>query len=108
MLTSTDLSGWRKPIHPPRRRRGQGEGPEALVLLSQRLPRIIDQLVHEDATADGIRRIVTAVGDAIEQRLIHLSRAHFGPAPVPYAWIVLGSQAASSRGRAATRTTPSC
>jgi CBS domain-containing protein len=99
MLTSTDLMRLERanPIHLVGDV-AKAKDLDALVLLSQRLPRIIDQLVHEDATADGIGRIVTAVGDAIERRLITLAEQHLGSAPVPYAWIVLGSQARLEQG----------
>ena len=99
MLTSTDLMRLERanPIHLV----GDiAKAPDLdeLVTLSQRLPRIVDQLVHEDATADGIGRIVTAVGDALEQRLIHLAEQALGPSPTAYAWIVLGSQARLEQG----------
>jgi CBS domain-containing protein len=99
MLTSTDLMRLERanPIHLV----GDiAKAPDLdeLVTLSQRLPRIVDQLVHEDATADGIGRIVTAVGDALEQRLIHLAERALGPSPTAYAWIVLGSQARLEQG----------
>lgn len=99
MLTSTDLMRLERanPIHLV----GdivKATDLDALIMLSQRLPRIVDQLVHEDATADGIGRIVTAVGDAIEQRLIHLAEQELGPSPTAYAWIVLGSQARLEQG----------
>ncbi|MDC5696054.1 DUF294 nucleotidyltransferase-like domain-containing protein [Intrasporangium calvum] len=99
MLTSTDLMRLERanPIHLVGDV-AKAKDLDALVLLSQRLPRIVDQLVHEDATADGIGRIVTAVGDAIEKRLITLAEQALGPAPVPYAWIVLGSQARLEQG----------
>ncbi|GAA6525409.1 DUF294 nucleotidyltransferase-like domain-containing protein [Intrasporangium sp. DVR] len=99
MLTSTDLMRLERanPIHLVGDV-AKAKDLAALVLLSQRLPRIVDQLVHEDATADGIGRIVTAVGDAIEKRLITLAEQGLGPPPVPYAWIVLGSQARLEQG----------
>ena len=99
MVTSTDLMRLERanPIHLAGDV-AKAKDLDALVLLSQRLPRIVDQLVHEDATADGIGRIVTAVGDAIERRLIMLAEQHLGPAPAPYAWIVLGSQARLEQG----------
>ena len=99
MLTSTDLMRLERanPIHLVGDV-AKAKDLDALVLLSQRLPRIIDQLVHEDATADGIGRIITAVGDAIEKRLLTMAEQLLGPAPVPYAWIVLGSQARLEQG----------
>lgn len=99
MLTSTDLMRLERanPIHLVGDV-AKAKDLDALVVLSQRLPRIVDQLVHEDATADGIGRIVTAVGDAIERRLIALAEQRLGTPPFPYAWIVLGSQARLEQG----------
>ncbi len=99
MLTSTDLMRLERanPIHLVGDI-AKAKDLDALVTLSQRLPRIVEQLVHEDATADGIGRIVTAVGDAIEKRLILLAEEQLGPAPAAYAWIVLGSQARLEQG----------
>ena len=99
MLTSTDLMRLERanPIHLVGDIAKAGDL-DTLIALSQRLPRIIDQLVHEDATADGIGRIVTAVGDAIEQRLISLAERELGPSPAAYAWVVLGSQARLEQG----------
>jgi CBS domain-containing protein len=99
MLTSTDLMRLERanPIHLVSDIT-KTKNLDELITLSQRLPRIVEQLVHEDATADGIGRIVTAVGDAIEQRLIHLAELALGPSPTAYAWIVLGSQARLEQG----------
>ncbi len=99
MLTSTDLMRLERanPIHLAGDV-AKAHDLDGLVALSRRLPRIVDQLVHEDATADGIGRIVTAVGDAIEKRLIELAEQQLGPSPAPYAWIVLGSQARLEQG----------
>jgi CBS domain-containing protein len=99
MLTSTDLMRLERanPIHLVSDV-AKAKNLDELVALSQRLPRIVDQLVHEDATADGIGRIITAVGDAIEQRLLHLAEQELGPSPTAYAWIVLGSQARLEQG----------
>ncbi|MEO7132209.1 MAG: DUF294 nucleotidyltransferase-like domain-containing protein [Dermatophilaceae bacterium] len=99
MLTSTDLMRLEhaSPIHLVGDI-AKARDLDTLVALSQRLPHIIDQLVHEDATADGIGRIVTAVGDAIERRLLTLAQERLGPSPVAFAWIVLGSQARFEQG----------
>ena len=72
----------------------------SLAGLSRRIPVIVEQLVAEDATAQDIGRAVTAVGDAIERRLLVLAEADLGPPPVPYAWVVLGSQARYEQGLA--------
>ncbi|WP_114907050.1 DUF294 nucleotidyltransferase-like domain-containing protein [Ornithinimicrobium murale] len=71
-----------------------------LATLATRIPVIVDQLVAEDATAQDIGRVVTSLGDAIERRLLLLTEADLGPPPVPYCWVVLGSQARHEQGLA--------
>lgn len=68
-----------------------------LVAMASRLPRLVEQLVGQDVSADDITRLVTTVGDAIERRLIALAEedlASEGHGPAPrYCWMVLGSRA---------------
>lgn len=68
--------------------------------LGARIPVIVEQLVTEDATAQDIGRVVTALGDGIERRLLVLAESDLGPPPVPYCWVVLGSQARHEQGLA--------
>ena len=58
-------------------------------------------LVTQDASAEDIGRIVTAVGDAVERRLLGLAEEHLGPPPVPYCWVSLGSRARQEQALAA-------
>lgn len=71
---------------------------EGLTKASERLPVIVEQMVAQDASANDIGRIVTAVGDALERRLITLAETDLGPPPGPYCWVVLGSQARLEQG----------
>lgn len=66
---------------------------DGLVRAANRLPLVVERLVGQDATADDIGHVITAVGDAIERRLLELTQADLGPPPVPYCWVVLGSRA---------------
>jgi CBS domain-containing protein len=63
-----------------------------LASITERLPLLVSQLLDQDASADEIHRLVTAVSDAITNRLIHLAETDLGAPPVPYEWLVLGSQ----------------
>ncbi len=74
---------------------------EGVALVSGRLPRVVQSLVEQDASADDIGRVVTAVGDAVERRLIALAEADLGPPPVPYCWVALGSRARLEQALAA-------
>lgn len=73
---------------------------DGLIRAAHRLPLVVERLVTQDATADDIGHVVTAVGDAIERRLLELTHADLGPAPVPYCWVVLGSRARQEQGLA--------
>lgn len=66
-----------------------------------RLSAMVESLVDQDATAEDIGRVVTAIGDAIERRVLDLVIADIGPAPVPYAWVALGSRARLEQALAA-------
>ncbi|NLG23310.1 MAG: cyclic nucleotide-binding/CBS domain-containing protein [Actinomycetales bacterium] len=72
----------------------------ALAELATRIPVILEQLVAEDATARDMGRVVTALGDALERRLLTMAEEELGPPPVPYCWVVLGSQARHEQGLA--------
>ena len=73
--------------------------------VSGRLPRVVQSLVEQDASADDIGRVVTAVGDAVERRLIALAEAELGPPPVPYCWVTLGSRARLEQALSADQDT---
>jgi CBS domain-containing protein len=61
--------------------------------LANRLPRVVVGLVRQGTSAHDAGRVVTTVGDAIEQQVIALAEAELGAPPVPYAWLTLGSRA---------------
>lgn len=66
---------------------------DVLVQISARIPELQVHLVTGGATADQVGQAVSAVTDAITVRLLELAEAELGPPPVPYAWMVGGSQA---------------
>lgn len=61
---------------------------------------LVHQLVAEDATADDIGRIVTTVRDAAARRVIELVEHELAEPPIPYCWVVLGSDARLEAGLA--------
>ncbi|QQS02681.1 MAG: cyclic nucleotide-binding/CBS domain-containing protein [Austwickia sp.] len=69
------------------------ESVAGIVAVAHRLPGLVETLVRQDASADEIGRVVTAVGDAVDRRLILLAEAELGPPPIPYCWVVMGSRA---------------
>ena len=66
---------------------------EELVVLSRRLPDLFARMVNLGRGVEQIGRMVTLITDAFTIRLIQLAEQQLGPAPIPYAWIVFGSQA---------------
>ena len=78
---------------------------EGIARIVDRLPRVVEALVRQDATADDVGRVVTSVGDAVEQRLIVLAETDLGPPPVPYCWVALGSRARLEQALAADQDT---
>ena len=65
----------------------------AVAEIAVRLAPLVESLVRQGSTALDSGRVVTAVGDAVEKRLLALAEAELGPPPVPYAWVTLGSRA---------------
>ena len=66
---------------------------ESLSRCVQQVPQLFIQWVNAGLPAFQITRILTAISDAITQRLIELAKEQLGPAPVPFAWLAFGSQA---------------
>ncbi|MGD2127708.1 MAG: DUF294 nucleotidyltransferase-like domain-containing protein, partial [Lysobacterales bacterium] len=64
-----------------------------LEALSKRLPSLFERMVHLGRDVEKIGRLVTQVTDAFNVRLLQMAEQEFGPPPLPYAWIVFGSQA---------------
>ena len=65
----------------------------AVASTARRLDRLVAGLVRQGTSAHETGRVVTAVGDAVELRLLELAEQALGPPPVPYAWLTLGSRA---------------
>ena len=66
---------------------------EELAAVSAKVPELQVHLINSGATGSHVGQAVSAVTDALTQRLIKLAEAELGPPPVPYAWLVGGSQA---------------
>lgn len=65
---------------------------------ARRISSVVEQLVAEDASAEDIGRVTTALSDAVVTRLLELTVAQLqatghGEAPASYAWVLLGSAA---------------
>ncbi len=67
--------------------------PEALKDTRAKLPVFVKALLASGARVENITRIMSTVSDAILTRLIGFAEAELGPAPTPYSFVVLGSEA---------------
>ena len=66
---------------------------DTLVEISAKIGELQVHLVSGGATADQVGQAVSAINDAITLRLLELAEEELGAPPVPYAWMVGGSQA---------------
>ncbi|MCW8827765.1 MAG: DUF294 nucleotidyltransferase-like domain-containing protein [Gammaproteobacteria bacterium] len=66
---------------------------DELVETAQELPELQLQLIQSGMTADHLTQALCAVTDALSQRLLTLAEEKLGSPPVPYVWLVCGSQA---------------
>lgn len=58
-----------------------------------RLPRLVVTLLDAGLEAAALTRVITLLSDSMTVRLLDLAKERYGPAPVPYAWLALGSTA---------------
>ena len=66
---------------------------EAVAEASLTLPELQLQLLSSGAGASPLGMAISSVSDAVTVRLIELAEEALGPPPVPYVWLVAGSQA---------------
>ena len=65
---------------------------DGLVAVSKKIPELLQSMIASDARAEEIGRVLTLVSDSLTRRLLILGEEKFGNAPIPYSWIVFGSQ----------------
>lgn len=65
---------------------------EGLVPVSKKVSNIIGFLLKEGARASTITKIITELNDRIVRKVLEIGERKFGPAPLPYCWIALGSE----------------
>ncbi|MEG3639036.1 putative nucleotidyltransferase substrate binding domain-containing protein [Magnetococcus sp. PR-3] len=71
----------------------KAEDVETLSTASERIPNILVNHINSGVDSHLIGKMITSVTDAIHNRLLELAHQKMGPSPVPYAWMVGGSQA---------------
>ena len=65
---------------------------ESLVPAASKINGMISLLLKEGARASNITRILTEVNDILLKRILQIAEKKFGDPPVPYCWIVFGSE----------------
>lgn len=65
---------------------------------ADRIPSIVQTYVTQNATANEIGRVVTAIVDAITRKLLNFAEADLGAPPASYCWVALGSQGRLEQG----------
>lgn len=65
---------------------------EGLVPVSNKITGMIALLLKEGAKASNITRIITEVNDILLKKILQIAEKKFGQPPVPYCWIVFGSE----------------
>lgn len=58
----------------------------------KRVTALLPLLLREGAKASHITRVVAEINDRLVARIFEMAHAELGPAPVPYCWMVLGSE----------------
>jgi CBS domain-containing protein len=71
---------------------GQQSTLDDLVAAQGRTYEIIPLLIREGAKASHVTRIVAELNDRVLTKILELAEKEIGKAPVPYCWIVLGSE----------------
>ncbi len=65
---------------------------EGLYPLSQKVPLVVRTLIEEGAKANNITRMITILNDHILDRLLTLLIDEMGPPPLPFSWLLMGSE----------------
>jgi CBS domain-containing protein len=65
---------------------------EGLIPVSQKINGIVGLLLKEGAKASNITKVITEINDRLVRKILEFAERKFGTAPVPYCWIVYGSE----------------
>ncbi len=66
---------------------------EGLATLSQQISQTYTQMVNEGADSHMIGSAMSGIGQSISVRLLQLAEKQFGPPPIPYCYVAMGSMA---------------
>lgn len=65
---------------------------DGLIPVSNKIKKVISLLLKEGARASNIARIITELNDRLVRKILEIAEKEHGPPPVPYCWIVFGSE----------------
>ena len=65
---------------------------EGLYDIALQSPRVVRSLIYEGAKARHVTRVITLINDYILGRLLTLLEDSLGAPPVPYCWLLMGSE----------------
>jgi CBS domain-containing protein len=65
---------------------------DGLYPLAKKIPLIVRSLIEEGAKANNITRMITILNDHILNRLLFLLESDLGAPPVPFCWLLMGSE----------------
>ncbi|NTU43290.1 MAG: cyclic nucleotide-binding/CBS domain-containing protein [Nitrospirales bacterium] len=65
---------------------------EGLIPVSTKINRVVGLLLKEGAKASNITKIITELNDRLVKKVLEIAERKMGTAPVPYCWIVFGSE----------------
>lgn len=78
----------------------QSSSREELVDAYRRAAAVAARFLDRGSSAREVQQLLTSIADAIARRLAELAIEELGPAPVPYAFVAVGSQARREMGPA--------
>jgi CBS domain-containing protein len=70
----------------------QQQSIDDLAVAQKRIGDLLPLLMREGARASHITRVVAELNDRLMTKILELGEAKLGPPPVPYCWVVLGSE----------------
>jgi len=65
---------------------------EGLIPVSKKINGIVGLLLKEGAKASNITKVITEINDRLVRKIMEFAERKFGRPPVPYCWIVFGSE----------------
>ncbi|MGO9119213.1 MAG: putative nucleotidyltransferase substrate binding domain-containing protein [Desulfomonilaceae bacterium] len=65
---------------------------DGLYDLPSKIPQVVRALIEQGAKANNITRVITVLHDNLLERLLTLMQEEMGPPPVPFFWLVMGSE----------------